>query len=267
MREFDSIFLEFPLCALSFPTDEKVATIISYCILKNAKRVTYFNKKMLSKISEEWIPNDFDIDDTLACMILHSALELKIRINSISEVREQYDELHNYISNFEIKFGKDAFCRIGKELINQTKEGLFEYNKFSILCAISSVLGKHALYKRITKDRISYRMLGYKSLDIYKNLNKNEKLPTRRQIERLVNILHAKEFFGKFTYARRITYYSTKLNDDELRKAVFKSKVYWEEKKNASDDQEFSDMIKLHLSNLKKRKSSTGVQKCSTMVQ
>jgi hypothetical protein len=253
MRTFDGKFIEFPLSCLSYPTD-KMESILAFCIMKEARKIKYLHKNNAKGINEEYFPQDFDKNDKWCLLITIAAFNLRIKIKSYARIKELGSAINIYVNNYTEKYGDDAYCRIGKNLFVDTMNKRFDYKQFTVLCAINSIIGKQSEYKRITKDKILYRMLGYKSKEIFCSEYKLDvRLLTRRQLERIINSLHEKNFFGKFTYAKRISYYSTKLDDEQLRKRVLQNKLKTEKHKLNDYDNEYSILIKNQITLLKKQ--------------
>jgi len=245
----DGILLEFPLCclAMNYDGEELLNNIISYCIVRHSQRIVtrtqervlYFKGKM---------PKDFNPDSKSDCQILLAGEEFGITMRRIMDTKNRYSEVSNHIQEYEYRYSKDAYCRIGRDLLIETRDGKFQYKYFAILCAIQSIIGKRKPFIRITKDRIRYRMWGYKSKDIaHKEMNGGQILLTDRQLKRIIDFLHAKKFLSKFTYARRQTFYSTRLTDEELIAAVSNQKIYFAKKKSGFEDDKATREIKSHL--------------------
>ena len=253
MRTFDKVFFEFPLSCLSYQTNN-LEPILAYCILKEARNIKTLYVNDVNKIGNEYFPDDFDEKDKWCLLITLAAFKLRVKVKSYLRIKELGSLVNRYVNNYVEKYGDDAYCRIGKDLFMDTLHKRFDYNCFAVLCAISSVLGKRSEYKRITKSKISYRMLGYKTKEIFICENGiRVNILTKRQIERIIKKLHSKGFFGKFTYAKRITYYSTRLDDEQLRKRVLQNKLMVEKKKLVDVDNEYSILIKNQIALLRKR--------------
>ena len=252
--------LEFPLCCLSYPEEnrQKVRMIISFCIVEHSRKITSFIHKRIRELKRE-LPPDFEEYNEVHSRVVLAADELAMTISHIKVTLLNHKLLNEHINNFTEKYGKDAFCRIGKRICFETKNGQFSYSAFIVLCAIQSILGKTKLYCRITKERIRYRMQGYKSKSIAEQEMRDKTiLLSDRQIGNRINILYGKNFFSKFTYAQRQTFYSTRLSDEELRKKVIESKIYWAKKRTGLRDKIVSNEIKtkLKLIKLNGRKSA-----------
>lgn len=254
-RNMDKIMLEFPLCCLSYPGNErkKIDLIISYCICERSKKIKFnINNRIDELLEKGKQPYGFSKKSMEHCRILLAAHELGILLGSISHTKDSHMDLLNHISKYEMKHGKDAYCRIGKNLCFEARDGQFPFRQFAIICAIQSILGKTKKYKRITKDRIRYAMWGYKTKAIASNENiSSEILLSDRQLGTAIEILHSKKFFSKFTYANRQTFFSTRLSDAELYEAVKNSKVYWKKKKLSLLDKQVTNEIKTELGKLK----------------
>lgn len=247
--------LEFPLCSLSYPGNDKykVGMIISFCIVENSKKIkTNVEERIDSLLSEKNKPAGFNKNYPEHRRLWLSADELKIMLGDVYSTIESHREIHNHISKFELKYGKDAYCRVGKGLCFETRDGIFPYRQFAVLCAIQSILGKSKKFKRITKNRIRYAVLGYKSESVAMKEKINiENLLSDRQIGIIIDVLHSKQFFSKFTYANRQTFFSTRLMDKDLHEAVKKSKVYWAKKKSNEVDKTVTEEIKRELKLIK----------------
>jgi hypothetical protein len=244
-REFDKQFLEFPLSSLIYfaTKRERINDLIGYCIIKQSDKVTLSNSEitrlaghLLEERDKESPLSGYSKNSTYHKKILIATSHLGVTIFNIQRVIEEHDNLSYAISPYLARNGKDAYCRIGKKLIFEVREGIFDYKLFSVLCGIQSIL-RDDKFKRITYDRIRYAMHGYKSKTAFEKENPGIKLLTDRQLKRIVDLLHAKQFFSRFTYANRQIYYSTKIdNDEQLREAVKQTKLYWAKRKSNVDD-------------------------------
>jgi hypothetical protein len=249
----DGVMLEFPLCCLSIPEDDidKIEMIISYCIVEHSLKVNSYIHKRIRELQRR-LPTDFEDFDESHSKIVLAADELGISISSIEKNQSNHQRVSSYIATFTEKNGKDAFCRIGKEICFETKTKKFDYSLFTILCAIQSIIGKKKLYCRITKDRVRYRMHGYKSKEVAEeSMIDKSILLSDRQIGIRINTLNGKNLISKFTYAKRQTFYSTRLTDEELRERVKESKLYWAGKKASVIDKQITEEIKINLKLIK----------------
>lgn len=259
-RKSDKIFLEFPLCCLSYNDERLFEKIISYSVVKYSHKIDTATDKR----AERLMGKDAENLDEYSIKIFLAAEELKVTILSLSKTIRDFEELSKHVSKFEVKFGKDAYCRIGRTITFETIDGQFTEENYRILCAIQSILGKTKPFVRITLDRIRYRMWGYKSKSIYLKENPQQiNLLTDKKLSRRINLLNAKAFFSKFTYRRRQTFYSTKLVDAELRKAVKNLKIFWQKRKLNIGDDKYSKEIKRELDQLNASKIRLKIYKKS----
>lgn len=251
----DKIMFEFPLCCLSFPVDElkKIEMIISYCIVQHSRKIeSKIEKRVNELLGFQKIPTGFNKKSLTHKKILLAADELGISLGNIHNNIQSHELLFEHIKNYKLKHGKDSFCKVGKALCFETREGQFPYRQFAVLCAIQSVIGKKAKFKRITKDRLRFAMHGYKSKEVaLKELKGDVKLLSDRQLGTAIEILHAKKFFSKFTYANRQSFFSTRLDDNELFEAVKSSKIFWAKLKANLIDKQKTDEIKTEIGKLK----------------
>lgn len=251
----DKIMFDFPLCCLSYPLvdREKIGMIISYCIVEHSKKIkTNVENRVNDYLEENKSPAGFNKKLLSHKRLLLAGKEIGISLGYIPQTISSHETLSNYINNYTFKNGNDSYCRIGKSLCFETRDNHFQFRQFSVLCAIQSILGKTKKFKRITKDRIRFAMHGYKSKQVaLKELNGENVLLTDRQLGTVIDTLHAKKFFSKFTYANRQTFFSTRLTDKELYEAVKSSKIFWATKKANLIDKQGTDEIKTELGKLK----------------
>jgi hypothetical protein len=154
----DKIMFEFPLCCLAYPSSDKLNLIISYCIVEHSKKI---ETNIDSRICElDKYPSDFNRKNEKHKKIILAGDELRVIIGSVTGTIANHNQLSAYCNNFKLKYGKDSYCRVGKKLLFEVQDGQFDYRSFSVLCGIQSILGKSKKFKRITKDRIRYAMLG-----------------------------------------------------------------------------------------------------------
>jgi len=238
-REFDKHFFEFPLSSLIFLANnrERINDLIGYCIVEQTDKVKLSNSEinnLVRHLIEERKDSlyGYKKESFYHKKILIASSHFGIIIYNVQNEIDEFNRLNEFITPYVVRNGKDAYCRIGKKLIFEVREGIFDYKLFSVLCGIQSIL-RGDKFKRITYDRIRYAMHGYKSRAVFEKENPAIKLLTDRQLKRLVDLLHAKQFFSRFTYANRQIFYSTKIdNDEQLREIVKQSKLFWDKNKS-----------------------------------
>ena len=233
----DNIY--FSLSCLNYDKDisKTAGLLISYGIVNFAKKLEKeieLNDDDYNKI-ENYIENNnlkksiFPIDN----FIILSAIKLNIDIVSLHWIKKNYSEINNYIINFELQHGKDAKVKLHKDLLFEVRDKKFDERLFRIYCGIVSIIGNKK-FVRITNKRISYRMLGFKSEDIYYKEKSNYKLMTSRQVRTCTDKLSEKNLFAKLTYRNRLTFYSTAYRGKQFNDVLTSSIALGKEKKEVN---------------------------------
>ena len=195
------------------------------------------------KIPDEVLEKDFSEEDYLEVKkwdpgdLIHQKILIASKRKSTTiydcfSVFRKYEAVSDYKNSYELKFGGDMWTRIGVDIAWDTLKGDSEYELFAILCAINGILGTQDAYKRITLERIRAAMNGYKKYEIYDKISQSGKLPNNnlsgikdRTLYRRLDKLSEMNFFRRYTYKNRLTYYSTRISSNEkLAEAVCKSK-------------------------------------------
>lgn len=235
--------------------EEMINNIISYCLIEKANTYEYdvldISEFGFDEDTVEDKLNDYDRDNPLHNKILKSANFFSISLGGIEHNIKRHEKVSKHINYFTAKYGKDSYTAIGKNLAFDCRDKGFNFDHFKLLCAINSILGRKKKFARITYDRILYAMNGYRSKTIYEKEQPKIKLLSSKQLRSRIEFLHAKKLFSKFTYRNRQIFYSTQLDDEQLKLAVKNSKIFWAKKKMQIVDRQFSDEIKSELDDLK----------------
>jgi hypothetical protein len=201
--EQDKIYFEFPLCLLSLEENfgEICNIIIAYSVLQYASEFTN-----ISKYSEL-----MKIGSKNFCIIFPANKSLTIN---------RYHLSIDYAEEIEMKYGKDAMCRVGKrflfDMLKRNEEILFR-----TYCAIQSKIGKKALVKKIYREELQVRVLGYKCRQMNFQENAIGFTISLNQIDYAIKKLTQKSMVAKITVNRCRTYYSTRICGKELRDKVY----------------------------------------------
>lgn len=233
----DNIY--FSLCCLNYDKDisKTAGILISYSIVEFAKKLE--NEIELNDDDDDKIENYIEENNLKKSIfpidnfIILSAIKLNISISSLHWTKKQHSEINNYIINFENKYGTDAKVKIHKDLLFEVRDEKFNERLFRVYCGIVSVIGSKK-FVRITNKRISYRMLGFKSEDIYYKEKSYYKLMTARQIKNCTDKLCEKNFFARLTYRNRMTFYSTAYRGKEFNEVLTSSIALNKEKKSVN---------------------------------
>lgn len=228
MKELSREFLEFELCALSYPEKDKsklLNLILHYAIVK--KIITSGGKNKVSNKLLEPIKKR-----------LHIYIDIEL-------IMKDHDTMNKYIKSFMMTYGKQPYCRIGEDFFLETIQKKFDYMTFSILCTITAVQGKRAEWKTISKERMRAGMLGYKSKRIMETENRSNKFNSDFQIRTRVERLRGIEIISHITVFK-YSYYSTFLAQNKLEKLAknrYLGKVK-HEVENKNVQQKFNEKIR-----------------------
>lgn len=207
-------FLEFELCALRFPEKDinKIKKIRNYAFMR-----ALMDDEKVEKIT----------DDVILEELAKSNFEEDIQV-----LRSDYGEMLEYVLDIVEKEKEQPFCRVGEDFVKDVLEKRFDYLSFCLLSAVTAIQGKGAKYKNITKDRLSFAILGYKSdkcVNDFESLNTI--MPSDHKIRVRVRKLVEKSIMSAITIYR-ITTYSTFLSLNELAKVCEKRYMKGLHKKN-----------------------------------
>ncbi len=146
----------------------------------------------------------------------------KIDFLNTTELKTNYMEIEQALTDFEMKHGTDAYGLIGLDFLLDCKAGKFSYNEVRSYAALKAILARINRMKWITYSRIQYAFYGYKSKKVYDDCNNAEKLICERSLYRYFQKLKKKGFLAVCHYGRR-TFYSTYFNQERLEQVVMKS--------------------------------------------
>lgn len=253
MRIHDKKFLEFPLCLLAVDDPEILDKIISYSIVAYSLKIEKAVESRIFRVRD--FPKGFDIKNEEHRRILLAGDELNITIASVNDKIITFNELDTYVQKCICDYGKQPYCRIGKKLCFEVRDKTFDENMFRILCAIQSKIGNKKSNKKMYKDEIRCRAFGCKTAKMLQKEKPNHYIYySDKKMKRITDLLEAKQLISKFTYKRRITYYSTRLNKEQLYEQIKKEKLYWEEKKLNILDANYSRCIEEEIEILKRER-------------
>jgi hypothetical protein len=93
--------------------------------------------------------------------------------------------------------------------------------------------------------RLRYRTAAIMQAELPRRADKARPL-TERQLRDTITLLHHNRFFARCTFARRITYYSIRLDNEAMRKKVLERRTYPEffRASQAAQDQALTAAIK-----------------------
>lgn len=228
----------FPLCFLSYRECDTIAgedaeyipglpeiagNIINYGVIEYGKKLWrenfFISQNDESQIKSYARKNSLSSKSIQDKYIILSCLKLGIRLGNMTLAKALHEKLSLYLREYESRYGKDVKVKIHKDILFEVRDKKFDERMFRVYCAVLSVIGNKN-FVRITIDTISFRMHGFKTSDIYLDNNLSYEVLTRRQTEITLAKLQERNFFRRFTYAKRVIYYSTKLSDEDLLNAI-----------------------------------------------
>ena len=229
----DKRYFQFPLCLLSFGRDvnERLSGIISLgCVELGAKLWHQFspakqnswryNPPIRFCTSEIHLGKDEELQVIAGCEYL------KIGCYDIKDILAEHAQVTRFIRDFECKHGTDARVRIRTDWLFEVLANTgMSYPEFAVIAAIYSKIGATKTPVRITHEEIWIRALGFKSYRVFRTQWDGRPLfLTQRQVRSIVKRLHARKFFARVTYRRRLTYYSNRMTSAALAEQVLKRK-------------------------------------------
>ena len=204
--------------AIEGSINERISDIINFAIVNEAVKI---QDEVLEKIFDEeehTEVNKWDPNDLTHHKILIVAGRKRATVGNCFSLLKSHEAVSKFIKKYELQYGNDMWTRIGVDIAWDTLNGNFDYDLFAILCAVNGILGTKAAFKRITINRIRAAMNGYKKYPIYKeiiqsgNLSENNLSKIKdRTLYRKLDKLSDMNFFLKYTYKKRQTFYSTRI--------------------------------------------------------
>ena len=232
-------YFQIPLCAFAYGRTDKDRLDAIICfglveagqkrwmLLAEPQRQALLNTLMQAGKS----PRDFTPNNPRHVHTLFGAEILKVTLPSVSSVLATHDKLLAFRDSFERRNGKDPLVRLKTELVFEARDGTgITPRELFVLAAIFSIVGKKQGPVRITQARIRHRALGYKTNAVCENeisrRRDGAKPLTEWQLRSLIECLHTRKFFARATFAHRLTFYSHRMTDAQLRKAVIEMKTF-----------------------------------------
>ena len=253
-------YFQFPLCALAFgqTVDARLNAILDYSVVeagsKLFRKLTVERQRefLHGKTASQTNPSGINPNDWRQCAASYGAYVIGVTYHGFNLIIERHGQLRDYVAKFEARHGRDALVRIKQRWLFNARDGHgLTYREFSVLCAIYSVIGIKEL-AQVTQPRIRRRALGYRTAAIMqaelpRRADKAQPI-TERQLRDTIARLHRNKFFARCTVARRITYYSIRLDNEAFRKKVLERRTYpgFFHASQAAQDQVLTAAIKQH---------------------
>jgi hypothetical protein len=227
-------FLQFPLCALTLPGEMKgvLDAIISYGVTEAGLAVmkTKDTAERKRLCAEYGLPKHEYDSWALAAEI--GGRLCGITLGSRDNCLRRHSTLAAFLHEWEKRHGTDARVRIRKDVCFEVRDGGgMSFREFRILCAIYSLLGRHA-YRAIGFRMIGARACGCKSEQVKETEIKAGRPLLEpfsiKQLRGTVAKLHELGWFARVTPDPhgRVTYYSHRMSGDALRERIFHRRTY-----------------------------------------
>ena len=252
-------YFQFPLCALAYggTPKERLNAILDYAVLETGETIwrgyDAFEQRfwLAAWKNDTRLPADINLDRPLHQAVMAGATSLRVRMPPLDQLVRRHDDLMRFVNKHGDLYGASPLVRVRHDLFFEARDGKgVSYPEFTVLAAIYSVIGDKKSPPRICQSTIRHRALGYKSptvqeAELGRRTDGAQPL-TEWQLRRTLDRLHERKLFARFTYGRRLTYYSHRINDQELRAAIVERKSYravfqWIRKRA---DQEATDKIR-----------------------
>lgn len=244
------LLLRFPLCFLAFgatPRD-RLNAIANWCAYDVGKRhademtaaeiketVSEFNGKM---------PTGFQKNHPHHVALLLGMIKTRMKGGHVPTMIASVSALNDFWTAMVAKHGRQPYASIWHDLFWEVRDGTgMSYREMSVLAAIVSWLGKRQK-AFIARSVITCRALGYKSQAMMDqelpNRNDGEQPLTQSQLQTVTNKLHERKFFARVRKDPWHTYYSMRLHQDDLEKALlggvdYKFKFHADRKQRAKE--------------------------------
>ena len=208
--------IKFPLCLLSYGNDigDRMNKIISYSIVNGADKLP---DEVVCSVGEEYDCHILEhpyCDEKIEDMLIRTNCTRGVEFEYL---KGEYLFAEEYYSSFTSEYQQDSWAHIGSDVFWKAKSGQLDYIYFACICGINAILGDNSKYKRIVMSRVRAAINGYKSESIY--LKEEKKNPGKmltiadRDLYRKIKKLEDWNYFRRYTYNNRLTYYSTQVKD------------------------------------------------------
>jgi len=232
-------YFQVPLCAFAFGKSDKerLNAIISYGLVEaGTTRWSKLTEDQRDALARTWTKgtrpaDDFRLGSPRHVFVACSAEVIGVRLGSVARVLGEHDELLAFRNSFESRHGRDPSVRLKAGLVWEARDGTgITPRELAVLAAIYSVIGNKQRPVLITQERIRRRALGYKTATV-----RDLELPSRKdgaqpltdwRLRSLLDHLQIRKLFVRATYGRRLTYYSHRMTEAALRKALVEMKTY-----------------------------------------
>ena len=251
----ESTYFQFPLYALAYGKEprQRLGELISFCCVevgyKESAGMTLAEKKMKAdKLNHK--PGGFRQSNDAHLSLVIGMLKLNVGHGVAQTILEEHERLSGFIRSMNSRHGYSPYVRIRSDLFWEARKGDMDYRRFSVLCAIYSVIGSKD-YCRVTRGRIISGALGYKSAammtpEVLAQRIDDARPLTENQVRRTLDDLENSSLFFRVQVSKRKVIFSNRLSRKELKAKAFEAATKKAKKlaTNRKEDRELMSAIK-----------------------
>ena len=231
-------YFQVPLCAFAYGTTDKerLDAIISFGLVQAGEKwwrraQEDQRKEQLRKWAIAKPALDFNRNLPPHLHAVRGGEITNVIIGSTIGALARHDALHEFCKVFTASHGANPFVRLKSCFVFEARDGTgVSARELSVLAAIYSVIGNKQGPVLITQAQIRRRALGYKSAAVMEaelpNRKDSGRPLTEWELRSLVDKLTVRKFFVRSTYGCRLTYYSHRMTQDGLGKAIIERKTF-----------------------------------------
>jgi hypothetical protein len=232
-------YFQFPLSALAYGESwlVRLDTILDYSVVEAG--ITLWSKaseEERSRYVSAWkkgryLPSGFDIRLPLHQAALFGAEIIGVTFQSVNGLLNRHRGLANFVSDFESRNGLDPLVRMRTDFLFEARNHRgMTAQEFSVLAGLYSVIGDKQVPVLIAQQTIRHRAMGYKTEKIFDNelvSRADQAMPLSDWILRsTIDRLQERNLFARVVYGRRLSYYSNRMEKQQLQRMVFERKTH-----------------------------------------
>lgn len=248
-------YFQFPLYALAYGSDSKqrLNDIIDYCCVEvgtkeSAEMALNEKKEAAEELSAK--PQGYNPTHQNHLALVIGMKMLNVCNGNAQGMLNAHGSVRNFVQLMTTQHGPSPLVRIRSDLFWGAFKGEMSYRRFSVLCAVYSVIGSKD-YCRVTRDRIIAGALGYKSAGMMNpdllatRFDEAEKL-TENQVRRTLDELESASLFARVQVSKRKVVFSNRLSRKEVIAKVLETQTKQTKKlrSNRKEDEELRAAIK-----------------------
>jgi hypothetical protein len=218
----DDTFFQFPLCLLSLPeTQDRTQAMMYYAIIEHGRKAAVDMKiaDLVDAIDGDGLPGRFRRTDRTHLELAYGNKLIVITGGDAVMAAECRDRCAGHVHQYERKHGRDAVCRMRRDLLFSVRDGGMTWRDFSTLAAVYSIIGGKPFPVLVHRSMIQARGLGYKSPSIMQAeiAGRDDVSPlTEKQIRLTLDSLECAGWFARVQASARKVYFSNRMTRDDM---------------------------------------------------